>query len=187
MSFNTCPQKVTLRTAELPPTVSVLPLWAPGLSLPFAYGAADTSFATGEGSPGEPEPVGSWARWRSGAERAGAVRPLHGASPGAAPLLGALSIALHLAAARRRPSTGDASWRLPQGAGAQPPPRGWATIAMATGPRSFRTDSSPQGRQTDTLIPPALPLPTGSDRCQRADPAGPPILACRRGCHGRRS
>jgi hypothetical protein len=74
----------------------------------------------GFGSRSKPHPVGPPVVPGNGAERAGAPRPPHGASPDAAPPLSSCCTVVRLAPALRRPHAGDAPWRLPQGASAQP-------------------------------------------------------------------
>jgi hypothetical protein len=63
---------------EVGPGFLVFPVCEDATSFPPG---ADGTRSTGGGSPSEPEPVGRPARWWTGAERAGAARPLHGASP----------------------------------------------------------------------------------------------------------
>jgi hypothetical protein len=50
-------------------------------ALPSARAGGGTQLAAGFGPRSELQPVGTRAGWRTGAERAGAPRPLHGASP----------------------------------------------------------------------------------------------------------
>jgi len=128
------PIRFALRTAGLSHTLAFWQTLAVGVPLPYVRKVGGIGLGLGEGSRRLPEAVGAMAGWRIGAERAGALRPPHGASPGTGPWLSAPPTASCLASAPHRPCPGDAPWRLPQGAGAQPRTRGWATIATSALP-----------------------------------------------------
>ena len=86
-----------------------------------------------------------------GAERAGALRPLQGVSPAACLRSAAHPHVSRRACKRRRRCAGDTPWRLPQGAGAQPP--------SATPPRRRPPRDLPVPRRPCFFPSPAQTMP----------------------------
>jgi hypothetical protein len=123
---------------------------APAFFAPSGRAAGSTLFVTGGDSHTEPEPVRAAGRQGGPglSARAQGARS-HGASPRVVSPLRRSPNAPRLATAERRRQAGDAPWRLPQGAGAQPrPPRpaahscyvrtSWFLIRLSAGPTRTR-------------------------------------------------
>ena len=161
-----CPAiNLILRTARRPPTLPFCPPPQLASCCPWPGVRAAQRSAQVKVLAAALKAAQRWVGGRNGAERAGASRPLHGASPapglrsGARPALGCP------ASASRRPCAGDAPWWLPQGAGAQPPTRGWPTAAARGRPRLLTP------RPRGPLRPAAAPGPSKGGSRVRGAPA----------------
>jgi len=116
-------------------------------AMPSAGGAGGTKFARDGGGRSEPEPVGPCAGWLTEAERAGAPRPLHGASPAPFPR----SVTISGLAPRPR-ATPSLRREMRRGGSRREPALSPHTGATPAAPRDYVFSSlGRQKRKTDTL------------------------------------